>query len=548
MKLNFPVASKTKQAKPDAVWLRKLKARMQGIGSEAFVVVIGDDGAVLAYIKNNRVERRLFAAKPDAQHTNAMCDLLDSAKHAPVFVLLDVMDQQYVRQTFPPVSSLSLNKIVKRRLDRDLPADDIKGALRLGRDATGRKEWQYMLASVSQTPELQGWLSMLLERENSFKGLYLLPIEGMNFLKQMEEYAKPQVDNASWQILFVHTKVGGFRQIVLNNGKLVFTRLSQVTDESNHLFVAGSVEQEIQNTLDYLRRFDLESNRVVQAYVVVGPEVKEQVDLSRFNFAHFTMMAPYEVGEALQLENAALFADTYTDIVLAHAFLNRGPIKRLMPAAAERMAQLELGIRSAKALAAGSVVLFGLLALQVAWGYVANTTEVARIEASDKALQDELNKLHAVINGQAESEKIASTVTTLWNTNKIGAFSPLKFVKKLAPHIANDVRVMSIDWRKLNLPKTGVTINGPTDVDVVVDVEFTGAYSDDVAYAESANAFYATLKQQFPRYVVDATGMPGGAGSSGKLEIDFDAGRAKESAAKVRKVQFKFRGLLPEQR
>lgn len=535
------------QKKPKTVnepqWLRKLKARVQGIGSEVFVIVIGDEGAVLTYIKDNRVERRLFAVKADIQHTNAMRELLASAKHAPIFALLDVMDQQYVRQTFPPVSALSLNKIVKRRLDRDLPPDDIKGALQLGRDTQGRKEWQYMLASVSQTPELQAWLGMLLEQENSFKGLYLLPIESMNFLKSLAGAAS---DEAPWQILFVHTKVGGFRQVVLNNGKLVFTRLSQVTDETNHLFVAGSVEQEIQNTLDYLRRFDLESNRVVQAYVIVGPEVKEQVDMNRFNFASYTMLTPYEVGEAMGLENAALFADTYGDIVLAHAFMKHSPVKRLMPASAERMAQLELGIRSAKIAAAVSIALFGLLSLNVGIQYIGVASERSDVAAKDKTLQAELKRLRNVIDGQAEVEKLANTVTTLWNSKKLGDHVPLDFVKQLAPFIPEDVRVMMLDWKKLDIPKSGVTIRGPTDVDIVIDVEFTGAYSDDVAYANAANAFYTTLQQNFPRYVVEAVGMPGGAGSGGKLEIDFDQGRMKQAAGKVRKVQFKFRGLLPE--
>lgn len=543
MKLAKKLPKKPPKSVNEPEWLRKLKARAQGIGSEVFVIVIGDEGAVLTYIKNNRVERRLFAVKADMQHTNAMRELLASAKHAPVFALLDVMDQQYVRQTFPPVSSLSLNKIVKRRLDRDLPPDDIKGALQLGRDTQGRKEWQYMLASVSQTPDLQGWLGMLLEQENSFKGLYLLPIESMNFIKTL---AGPVDEDAPWQILFVHTKVGGFRQVVLNNGKLVFTRLSQVTDETNHLFVAGSVEQELQNTLDYLRRFDLESNRVVNAYVVVGPEVKEQVDLNRFNFASFAMMTPYDVGEAMGLENAALFADTYGDIVLAHAFLKRTPVKRLMPPAAERTAQLELGIRGARVAAVASVILFGLLSLQVGAQYLSVSSELSDIEAKDKVLQAELARLRSVVDGQAETEKLANTVTTLWNSKKLGAFSPLDFVRELAPAITEDARVMSFDWKMLSLPKSGITIKGPTDVDVVLDVEFTGAYTDDVAYANAANAFFSGLQQAFPRYIIEASGMPGGAGSSGKLEIDFDQGRIKEAAGKLRKVQFKFRGLLPE--
>lgn len=536
---------KSQRLRPPSLF-RKIAAKIDGTSNESFVVVIGDEGAVLSYIKNNRVERRLFTQKPDGQHTRAMLDLLASSPRAPIFVLLDVLDQQYIRQSFPPVSALSLNKIVNRRLERDLPAEDIKGALPLGRDTEGRREWQYMLIAVSNTPDLQAWFELLLECENPFKGAYLVPIEGMNLMRDLRNAARLPKEKAPWQILFIHTKVGGFRQIVLHEGKLVFTRLSQVTDESNNAFIAGSVEQEIQNTLDYLRRFDLDNNQKVETYVIIAPDVKEQVDMDRFGFASYLLFSPYEAGEDLRLSNAALSADTYSDIILAHGFLKHAPIKRLIPHIATRTVKLEQTIRAVRWATAAAIILLLFLSAQMFWGHFTKSSMLHEVQVNHQKLQSKLNKLSQVVEGQAENVKLANSVTALWNTKKLGDIQPLDFVKELAEHLTNDVLISSIEWKKITIDPRISRVTGPSDLEVKVGVEFIGAYADDVAYANAANALYNKLRTGMVRYAIDAAGLPGSAGGTAQLEIDFD--RSKVSAAKEKKrtALFTFRGFLPK--
>lgn len=538
-KIQFPQPS----SQPNSRKIGSIKAPFSR-GHDGFVLTIGDEGAVLALIKGGNTERRLFAAKPEAADTSTMSDVLKQSRSLPIYVVLDVMDQHYVRQSFPPVSAMNLNKIVQRRLDRDLPEEDLKGAIRLGRDTEGRKEWLYLLASITLSPELQSWLDWVLVQENSFQGIFLLPIEATGFVPKIKA-ACASDSKASWQILFMHTKVGGFRQVVLQNGRLMFTRISQVAENSSPDFLAGSVEQEIQNTLDYLRRFELESNQDVEAYIIIGADIKTHIDLKRFAFSHSELLTPHEASELLELENAALFADNYTDIVFSHLFLQSKPIKRFLPKAAERIMAMENAIRGIKIAAASVSAICILLSLFSLLQYFTNLSEISGLERKKKALEMQHEKLEKVVSAQGEDEKIAMTISMLRSEKNLGKFQPQDFVKQLAPLLAPDVVVTSFEWQKLNIPATGVYIEGPTDVAVTVTMEFTGNYSDDVAFAAAANAQNDAIVKAFNRYKIETIGLPGATGEA-KLEIDFGAGRLRDNSGKKRTLQLKFRGLLPE--
>src|SRR5688572_27368506 len=77
-----------------------------------FVLVIGDEGAILIYMEGATVVRRLFAPTAQVEHSKGVVDLMRQHPKAPITMLMDVIDQQYIRHTFPPVSVFSLDGLV----------------------------------------------------------------------------------------------------------------------------------------------------------------------------------------------------------------------------------------------------------------------------------------------------------------------------------------------------------------------------------------------------------------------------------------------------
>jgi hypothetical protein len=326
--------------------LNSKKSKAKGV----FVFFVGDDGAILCYMENGIVKRRLFSAEANNKASETLKELLREYPTAPIYMLVDMVEQSYVRHTLPPVSSLGVNKIIQRRLARDFAPDDLKGALSLGREKVGRKDWTFLLVSLAYKDSLRDWCEMVYDLPNRFKGVYLSPVESEGIMRllaagkeriQQEDLGEQKDKRASrialkrqgrkkkdtdtgairWEVLVVHNKTGGFRQVVLKNGTLIFTRMAQNAGDEKPTVMAGNIEQEIHNTIEYLKRLSFTEASELMVTVIVGQEIKDHLSIDAFNAQRSTVYTPYEVAEILGITESVLSGDRFCDILLACSFL-----------------------------------------------------------------------------------------------------------------------------------------------------------------------------------------------------------------------------------
>lgn len=541
-----PKAPKPPKAPKAAKPPKARRARSEGEegkarGRKQFVLVLGDEGAILVYMQGRTVVRRLFSRSPAPEHTDALLELLRSQPRVPITVLIDVMDQQYVRHNFPPVSPLSLNGLVKRRIERDFQAEDITGAIRLGREPGGRKEWQYLLISLANTPLVQQWLDLLIEQPNELKGLYLTPVEGQGYLPQLHT-AMTSARPLPWLLLVSHHKVSGFRQIVLKNGKLIFTRVTQSIDDALPAVVAGSIEQEIMNTLEYLRRLGLEDNSTMEMMVVASQEVREALDLNRFSAGLSGVFTPLEVAEHLGLEQAALSADRFGDVVMAAAFGRaRKHQLKLMTAYATKLSQLyaaRIGIKLV-----GVLGVVGLLIMSATnmIDMLANYSKASDLDARRAPLQAQVETVRKALSGLNEDVTFKSAVMLTYDAYMKDAQNPNDLVAALAPNLTPDIRVRKMVWGKLQqmgqanagappspMMRTpgarGMAMPQPGDdmVSTEIEFEFTQPFADTDELATVVTAFIEKLKTEMPNYDISNDPFPWEKETPKNLEISFD--------------------------
>lgn len=492
---------------------REVDNKASGSGKK-FVLIIGDEGAILVYMHGSKVVRRLYAPSAQPAHTEAMRDIMSASPRVSLYILADVLDQQYVSHTFPPVSSLSVSGLVRRRLDRDFQTEDMKGALPMGRDKTGRKEWKFLLVSLAKTPMMTEWLDLVLELPNKLAGVYLVPIEAQNYLLMLNKKlagskARP------WQLLISHNKVSGFRQVVVHQGKLVFTRVSQAIDDAIPAVIAGNIEQEAINTMEYLKRLGFQENAELDATVVVSPDVIPLLDFGRFGFGSAQIVSPLQVAEALKLEQAALSADRFGDVVMAAAFgVSKKQVLRFSTVYMEKLAKLyktQLGIRAASALAA--LVLLGMTALAAVdiAGYFSSISES---QAKSAQALPELEKYKKVVDGLNKNVAFKSAVVATYDVYLKNSTKPEMFAKMLMPLLSPQYSVMSMEWSFAEGGATkGTAIPGaagsealPLEVKLQFDFSSSGANAE--ALTKSANALIETLKIKMPEFEVSADPFP----------------------------------------
>ena len=498
------------------------------------MLIIGDEGAILIFMNGNKVVRRLFAPSPQPSHSEAMVEIMRSHPKVPVSILADVIDQQYVPQTFPPVSSLSVNGLVKRRLERDFQPEDLTGALQLGRDKTGRKEWKYLLVSLAKTPLVSEWIDLLVELPNEMKGIYLVPVEAGNYVNMLAKRrtADSQLANP-WQLLISHNKVSGFRQVVMHNDKLIFTRVSQAIDDAIPAVIAGNVEQEIINTIEYLKRLEFRESSDLDATIIISQDVIDSLDLKRFGFGHAEALTPLNVAERLGLEQAALSADRFGDVVMAAAFgVNKKRALRFSNAYIDKLAKLytaKIGVKAFAALAILACLGMSIMSLITMIGDVSGTSEAERKTQEQKP---ELGRMQKSVDGLNRDVAFKSAVVATYDAYLKDVLKPDAFIKDVTPLVTERERIVNFAWELTDTTKGAGSVPAPAaaggnlPLKVALDVDFSAAGATLDVVDKAATELLEQLKAKLPQYDVTADTFPWqkeDAGHSEEMPVDVNS-------------------------
>lgn len=297
-----------------------------------FILSVGDDGAVLTYCYRSKLRKRLYAPSPSSDEVEEFKKLFNSDKTAPISILVDIHDQSYVQHNIPNVSSIAINNIIKRRLEKDFTADDIKAAIRMDRIKTGRKDWVYLFVSIRNSPPFSEWLDLVVELPNRFSGIFMLPIEVDSLVKDLEKSLESEKKRkgCEWKILVVHNRVGGLRQIVFKNNKIVITRMNQPVGVATPDVIAGNIEQDLQNTIEFIRRMGYDDKEGLDVYTIVSEEIKRELHSDKIPSENFFALTPSEVSQKLKMFGVAQDQDKFCDVIIAMLFaLKKKPVVKL---------------------------------------------------------------------------------------------------------------------------------------------------------------------------------------------------------------------------
>lgn len=482
-----------------------------------FSLFVGDDGAILVFMNGNTVVRRLFAPTAGPEHTSTMVELMGQHPKAPVRVVMDVIDQQYVRQTFPPVSPLSVGGLVERRMKRDFPAEDLTGSIRIGREATARKDWIYLLVALSNTANFQQWVELMMERPNRLLGVYLLPLECERFISLLSNAMPEQpAERAPWQLLISHNKVSGFRIVVLRDGKLTFSRIGQAVGEAVPAVLAGNVEQEIQNTIEYIRRLGYAEGVGLEIYAILSAEVRDSIDPKRINASTLNLLSPYDVAEMLNLKQAALAADRFGDVVLAAALaIQSKQSMMLKPAYAKKLDQLSMARMALRGVA--GIVVLSLLYLSVTAvvGVFKARSNVKQLEASLQQGEPTLQLLRRQVEQLGVDMNSKSDIVIFFDAVKPAQYSPIDMLPEVAKLQRNNVQIESWDWKgpgqannstEGTAPAPDASAPGGNEsfpIKVEAKAQMLGNFPDSQTILEAFTNYKLYLSKAIPNYQVE---------------------------------------------
>jgi hypothetical protein len=487
-----------------------------------FVLFIGDEGTILLYIRDNNVISRQFVPDASEQNLDELRSSLNRDTKAPISIAIDSLDQSYVQQSLPPVSSMSVKKLIKRRLDRDFGANDIKGAILLGREDTGRKDWNFLMISIERSRQLSMWLDFAFSLPNRFTGIFLVSVETEIIVKNLEQAmgVPKSGTGAKWKFFVSHNKVGGFRQVVLLNGRIIFTRMAQPIGESTPEVIAGNIEQEMQSTIEYMKRLSYDPSSGLDVYIIAASAIKPVIDKSKFKYSSFHIMTPYEVAMHMGIEGATQPTDQFGDVILA-ACIATSPqhVLRLSTPESQRFENIYNIYRMQRLVAAllviGTVGYAGGVASDIYLRYMDSEDLLLAKRQHQKNLDDLKDEIK---RSNLDVDKTGDIIDLYQLLQKQKA-APLTFFARVQRVIKPPIIVKGLEW-SVDDKGVGITSAGPPKNVAVYTLEFPGVPDLD-AWRVVSKKVLADLKEEFKGYDVAFTKLPGKFSESEKIELNL---------------------------
>lgn len=278
----------------------KLRAR------RALLIGAGQ-AAVYEWRDNAAVRRAVFEAGEEGRQ--GFRRYLAETPGIPFYLLVDVADEEYRRDTVPHVSRRDRRALLERKAAR-LFKDTAYCFFRVtGRETTGRRDDRVLLSALANPGVVRQWVAILDEARAPLAGTCSLPLFSGQLLKDIAGR------DDGCRLLVSMQGVSGLRQTCFDNGDLRFSRLVQ-TSRAEHGSYPETIRDEVEKVLRYLgsRRPDAPGEALHVHFLFSGDLLRElkpvlkQQDSVRYHFCDLRELA----GEnACGRPLSAPYGDTY---------------------------------------------------------------------------------------------------------------------------------------------------------------------------------------------------------------------------------------------
>jgi hypothetical protein len=278
---------------------------------------------------------------------------LQSQHSKPLFIVVDVVEEDYHLETIPHSTGKARREMLERKLNQMYRTTGYRTAQFIGREPDKRKDDRYLYTALTNAESLQVWIDKIEERQASLVGVYLLSMVSQLLVKRLK------LDTP--HLLLSERLDSGLRQTYFHKGILRISRLAPITaDAESRLGYFYVVETE--KTRLYLISQRLINSDTKLSIIMPTLEINaaKQIcrDIEQEHGLDCESLDTYEIAKRLGLSTRAL--QTNPELLYMHLLAVGNAPANLAPVNLIRNYQVDRlrhWIMSATAL----VVLIGLL-------------------------------------------------------------------------------------------------------------------------------------------------------------------------------------------
>lgn len=249
---------------------------------------------------------------------------LQTAKPSPVYILTDLIEEDYRLETIPHVIGKDHAELLNRKLNQFYRNTPFRAAVSQGREASGRHDDKLLITGLTNPDNIKNWLDILKEYRTPIAGIYSLALITEFLVKKMGI-------NAEHQLVVTQQKQSGLRQSYFQDNHLKFSRLSALPDQ-NPKSVAENTLQETVRTHQYLTNLKLLPRDKSLEVVILSSdqsltEIRKNLkDTALLKFQFFDIS---DIVEQLKIDIE--LDDAYCDLLFLYLFGQNTPKNQYAP-------------------------------------------------------------------------------------------------------------------------------------------------------------------------------------------------------------------------
>ncbi len=277
-------------------------------------------------------------------------NLLHKESKVPFIIVIDCIEEDFRIETFAHVTGSDRAKMLERKLSFAFRNTPYKIARVVGREKEGRKDDRVLLTALTKAELVDPWITRILKEK-----LAILCVTSAAYM--MELLAVSLQLRSKPHVLLVNIESGtGMRQTYLQKGRVIFSRLTPITERLQE-DLTGMVQQQSLQTRKYLERIkQIPYDTLLPVHMLnygdltfALPEATE-ADLLSFQQADVHKLIPGSSLELKELEVGPLA------VSLVQALRGKG-LKNVYASAGQRRFHLLNNINKSMYVAAATLVL-----------------------------------------------------------------------------------------------------------------------------------------------------------------------------------------------
>lgn len=185
----------------------------------------------------------------DADGLASFSDYLAASPGAPIYLLLDVIEEDFHNETAPHLAGKDRQALIGRKLNHAFRTTAYRHASSQGREADGRRDDKLLLTGVTNEALIKPWVERILKHQQALAGIWSLPLLSQVLTKKLGL-------DVPHQLLITRQESTGLRQSYFQQGQIKFSRLTLISPE-DIAAMADTVSRETSRTQQYLNSLRL---------------------------------------------------------------------------------------------------------------------------------------------------------------------------------------------------------------------------------------------------------------------------------------------------